>query len=142
MNGNGGILASEETIFGVPVSTWEGWSESHRIDYLEQYGAVDPFGPEGHCFTHGDGRTTCYTQETTTGEILAYTYTYGVEEVTGDDVITHDTGVEVGEDVNEVIDTVIEVIEDLPEDLQDIYEEGKEYATLAILVGAAVLLSK
>ena len=69
---------------------------------------------------------------------VAYTYTYGVEEVTGDTYITHDTGVETAETVEEVIDT----IQDIPETIEEYYEEGKDYATLALLIGAVVLLSK
>ena len=129
---------TEETIFGVPIETWNSWSQFTKDKYMQQYDAVDPFGEEGYCFTHGDGRTTCYNRDTTTGEMIAYTYTYGVEEVTGDDVITHDTGVETGETTNEIL----EELEDLPEDLKDIYVEGKEYATLAILIGVAALLSR
>ncbi len=127
----------EETIYGVPISTWQSWSAFTKEKYLEGY-QNEPV----NCFTHGteDGgyRVTCYHGDTTDLEKLAYTYTYGVEEITGDDVITHDTGVETGEDVNEIIET----IQDLPEDLKDIYDEGKDYATLAILIGVAAFLSK
>jgi len=133
MNGYGAPM-----MYGVPMATWNSWSAFTQQKYLQQYNAEDPFGEGGNCFTHGDGRTTCYNENTGDWEIVAYTYTYGVEEVTGDDVITHDTGVEVGEDVNVVLDAV----SDLPEDLEDLYEEGKDYATIAILIGVAALLSK
>ena len=85
-----------------------------------------------NCFTHGDGRTTCYNKDTDTWEMLAYTYTYGVDELTGLE------GEEIGEDVNVIIDT----LKDVPEDIADLYEEGKDYATIAILIGVAALLSK
>lgn len=132
MNGYGA-----PTMYGVPIATWNSWSASRQQLYLQDYNREDPW-ETGDCFSHGDGRTTCYNPDTGDYEILAYTYTYGVEEVTGDDVITHDTGVETGETVNAIIET----LEDLPEDLQDLYEEGKDYATIAILIGVAVLLSK
>jgi len=129
MNGYG--APTELSIYGVPASTWATWSQFTKDKYMQQYVA-----DVSNCFTHGDGRTTCYNKDTGDWEILAYTYTYGVDE------LINGEAVETGETFNEVKDTIIDVVEDLPEDLQDIYEEGKDYATIAILIGVAALLSK
>lgn len=129
MNGYG--APTELSIYGVPASTWATWSQFTKDKYMQQY-----VSDVSNCFTHGDGRTTCYNEDTGTWEMLAYTYTYGVDELTGLE------GEEIGETFNEVKDTIIDVVEDLPEDLQDIYEEGKDYATIAILIGVAALLSR
>ena len=125
MNGYG--APTELSIYGVPASTWATWSQFTKDKYMQQY-----VSDVSNCFTHGDGRTTCYNKDTGDWEILAYTYTYGVDEVTGLE------GEEIGEDVNVIIDT----LKDVPEDIADLYEEGKDYATIAILIGVAALLSK
>jgi len=129
MNGYG--APAELSIYGVPASTWATWSQFTKDKYMQQY-----VSDVSNCFTHGDGRTTCYNEDTGNWEALSYTYTYGMDE------LLNGEAVEVGETFNEVKDTIIDIVEDLPEDLENLYEEGKDYATIAILLGVAVLLSK
>jgi len=120
MNGYG--APEEADIYGVPASTWAAWSQDTRDRYMMQYNA-----DVSECFTHGDGRTTCYNPDTTDWEILAYTYTYGVDEV-------------INGESEQLVTDVKEFYEEGKEDVQEFYEEAKdtvtEAANTALILGA------
>jgi len=125
MNGYG--APTELSIYGVPASLWATWSQFTKDKYMLQYNA-DVSG----CFDHGDGRSTCYNEDTGDWEILAYTYTYGVDEVTGWEAV------ETGEKVNETIEEAQELYDTAKDAIPAVLETG---AILGVLA-AFLLLSK
>lgn len=113
----------EETIYGVPYSTWASWSQDTKDRYLMQYNMPDPW-ETGDCFSHGDGRSTCYSNQSD-AEILAYAYTYGTDEVINGEAV------ETGQKVNAFLDDPLGPI-------MPVVETGVIVAVLA----AILLLSK
>ena len=129
----------EETIYGVPYSTWASWSSDTKERYLMQYDPDATSDLPAGCFTHGDGRTTCYSEGITDAEMLAYTYTYGVDEwiFKGD----HDTAVETGELTNETMEEVKEYYEN-PSKLYEPFQEPIETGIILAALAGLVLLSR
>jgi len=113
------------TIYGVPMATWDTWTLDRRAKYLQQYDAPDPFA-SGDCFTHGDGRTTCYSDQTDL-EKLAYTYTYGVDTLTGLE------GEQIGADLNATV-------EDTKEKISDALQTGSDVAFAGLVLAGLYLL--
>jgi len=115
----------EALIYGVPVSLWDTWSQFTKEKYLQQYNA-----DVSYCFTHGDGRTTCYNKDTGTWEMLAYPYTYGVDE------LINGEAVETGETVNELVEDVEVFLDETKETLEETWETAQETGKTVLILGA------
>jgi len=120
MNGYG--APEEALIYGVPASLWATWSQFTKDKYMQQYNA-----DVSNCFTHGDGRTTCYNKDTGDWEMLAYTYTYGVDEV-------------INGESEQLVTDVKEFYEEGKEDIEEFFDDtldtAKQAANTALILGA------
>ena len=110
----GGMVSGESLVYGVPLVTWESWSDQTKAKYLEDYNRTQE---------QQDYHTM---EDKSFGYQLGYLYTGIVDILLGTD------SAQVGEDTNKAI------YETIPEAL----DTGKDYLWTALLLGGLYLALK